>query len=99
MSESTGGLAFITNLRIGNKIAAGFGLILLILTVSSVMVYLAFGQVASAIEGYAELVATSAPSVTGWAAPIVVAGAIAAMSAASVINVPALAAPAPAGAT
>jgi methyl-accepting chemotaxis protein len=37
MSESTGGLAFITNLRISNKITAGFGLILLILTVSSVM--------------------------------------------------------------
>jgi methyl-accepting chemotaxis protein len=60
MSQSTGGLAFITNLRIGNKIAAGFGLILLILTVSSVMVYLAFGQVASAIDEYARLVGTSA---------------------------------------
>jgi len=37
MSESTGGLAFFTNLRIANKIAAGFGLILLILAVSSVI--------------------------------------------------------------
>ncbi len=60
MSDSTGGLAFFTNLRIGNKIAAGFGLILLILTVSSVIVYLAFGQVAAAIEEYAHLVAISA---------------------------------------
>ena len=57
MSETTGRLAFTTNLKIGNKIAAGFGLILLILTVSSVIVYLAFGQVASAIEDYAALVA------------------------------------------
>ncbi len=44
--------------------------------------------------------ATSSPPVpTGWAAPIVVPGAIAAIFAASVINVPAEAAPAPDGAT
>ncbi len=60
MSESTGGLAFITNLRIGNKIAAGFGLILLILTVSSVMAFLSFGRVTAAIGEYSELVGGSA---------------------------------------
>ena len=60
MSESTGGLAFITNLRISNKIAAGFGLILLILTVSSVMAFLSFGRVTAAIENYSELVGGSA---------------------------------------
>ena len=60
MSESTGGLAFITNLRISNKITAGFGLILLILTVSSVMAFLSFGRVTAAIEEYSELVGGSA---------------------------------------
>ena len=60
MIENTGGLAFITNLRISNKIAAGFGLILLILTVSSVMATLSFNRVTSAIENYSELVARSA---------------------------------------
>jgi methyl-accepting chemotaxis protein len=60
MSESTGGLAFFTNLRIANKIAAGFGLILLILAVSSVIAYLTFGQVAATVEEYSLLVGTSA---------------------------------------
>jgi methyl-accepting chemotaxis protein len=60
MSESTGGLAFITNLRISNKITAGFGLILLILTVSSVMAFLSFGRVTAAIGEYSELVGGSA---------------------------------------
>ena len=60
MSENTGGLAFITNLRISNKIAAGFGLILLILTVSSVMASLSFSRVTSAIGEYSELVGRSA---------------------------------------
>ena len=60
MSESTGGLAFITNLKISNKIAAGFGLILLILIGSSVMASLSFNRVTSAIEGYSGLVGRSA---------------------------------------
>ncbi len=60
MSESTGRLAFITNLRISNKIAAGFGLILLILIVSSVMASLSFGRVTAAIGEYSELVGRSA---------------------------------------
>lgn len=53
-------MAFIANLRFGSRIAAGFGWILRILTVSSVKAYLAFGQVASAIEEYTGPVATSA---------------------------------------
>jgi methyl-accepting chemotaxis protein len=60
MSENTGGLAFITDLRISNKITAGFGLVLLILTVSSVMASLSFSRVTSAIGEYSDLVGRSA---------------------------------------
>jgi HAMP domain-containing protein len=52
--------SFIANCRIGSKIAIGFAAVLLILAVSSTFAYLAFGRVASAVDGYAELVATSA---------------------------------------
>ena len=52
--------SFIANCRIGSKIAAGFAAVLLILAVSSTLAWLAFGQVTSAVDGYAELVATSA---------------------------------------
>jgi methyl-accepting chemotaxis protein len=52
--------SFIANCRIGSKIAIGFAVVLLILAVSSTLAWLAFGQVTSAVGGYAELVATSA---------------------------------------
>jgi methyl-accepting chemotaxis protein len=50
----------IVNCRIGGKIAAGFAAVLLILAVSSTLAWIAFGRVAGAVDGYAELVATSA---------------------------------------
>jgi HAMP domain-containing protein/CHASE3 domain sensor protein len=52
--------SFIANCRIGSKIAIGFAAVLLILAVSSTLAWLAFGQVTSTVDGYAELVATSA---------------------------------------
>ncbi|HEY2617158.1 MAG TPA: HAMP domain-containing protein [Acetobacteraceae bacterium] len=52
--------SFIANCRIGSKIAIGFAVVLLILAVSSTLAWLSFGQVSSAVDGYAELVATSA---------------------------------------
>jgi methyl-accepting chemotaxis protein len=55
-----GVLSLIANCRIGSKIAIGFAAVLLILAVSSTLAWLAFGQVSSAVDGYAELVATSA---------------------------------------
>jgi methyl-accepting chemotaxis protein len=51
---------FLANCRIGSKIAIGFAAVLLILAVSSVVVWLAFGQVASAVDSYAGLAANSA---------------------------------------
>ena len=60
MSESTGRLAFITNLRIGNKVAAGFALILVVVMVSSAMAFLSFGRITGAIQEYSARVGRSA---------------------------------------
>ena len=59
MSEHTSALSLFSNLRIGSKIATGFAAILLVLAVSSVLAWLAFGRVATAVDSYTELVATS----------------------------------------
>jgi methyl-accepting chemotaxis protein len=59
MNDHNSVLAMFTNRSIGTKIASGFAAVLLILAVSSVLAYLAFGQVASAVGSYTELVATA----------------------------------------
>ena len=59
MSEHTSALSLFSNLRIGSKIATGFAAILLVLAVSSVLAWLAFGRVATAVDSYTELVATA----------------------------------------
>jgi methyl-accepting chemotaxis protein len=60
MSDRKSVLSFFTDRTIGTKIAAGFTVVLLILAVSSVLAYVAFGRVASAVDAYAELVVRSA---------------------------------------
>jgi methyl-accepting chemotaxis protein len=59
MSDSTGLTSLFTDRKIATKIAAGFGVVLLILAVSSTVAYLAFGQAASAVATYATLTANS----------------------------------------
>jgi methyl-accepting chemotaxis protein len=60
MSDHSSALSFITNRSIGTKIAAGFTAVLLILAASSVLAYVAFGQVATGVESYTGLVGRSA---------------------------------------
>jgi len=60
MSDGNGLTSLFTDRKIGTKVAAGFGLVLLILAVSSSIAYLSFGQTAAAIGNYATLVRNSA---------------------------------------
>jgi methyl-accepting chemotaxis protein len=60
MTERKSAMSFITNRTIGAKIAGGFTAILLILAVSSVLAYLAFGRVATGVDSYAGLVGRAA---------------------------------------
>jgi len=60
MSDHKGLASLFTDRKIGTKIAAGFGVILLILTVSSSAAYLAFEQAADAVGEYTRLVTNSA---------------------------------------
>ena len=50
----------LANVRIGSKIGAGFGVVLLILAVSSTIAWLASTRVAAAVDEYATLVTSSA---------------------------------------
>ena len=60
MSDHNRLASMFTDRKIGTKIAAGFGVILLILVVSSSAAYIAFGQAADAVGEYAKLVTNSA---------------------------------------
>ncbi|HTB42965.1 MAG TPA: methyl-accepting chemotaxis protein [Acetobacteraceae bacterium] len=59
MSDGNGLTSLFTDRKIATKIAAGFGVVLLILAVSSTVAYLAFGRAAFVVESYAALVANS----------------------------------------
>ncbi len=59
MDAQNSALSFVTDRPIGAKIAAGFAAVLLVLVVSSVFAYLAFGRVADAVTNYSVLVANS----------------------------------------
>ncbi len=59
MNNSKSALSFISDRTIGTKVAAGFTVVLLILAVSSVLAWLAFGRASGAVDDYARLVANS----------------------------------------
>ena len=56
MSDRSSAMLLIANRSIGTKIATGFAVVLLILAVSSVFAWLAFGSTAGALAEYARLV-------------------------------------------
>ena len=60
MNNRMSSLSFISDRTIGTKVAAGFAVVLLILAVSSVLAWLAFGRASGAVDDYARLVANSA---------------------------------------
>lgn len=60
MIAHNGATSLVANRTIGTKVAVGFAVVLLILAVSSVFAYLAFGQVAGTMGVYSGLVARSA---------------------------------------
>lgn len=60
MSGGKGIRGWIADRSIGSKIGVGFAAVLAILAVSSVAAWLSFGRVSKAVDGYAQLVATSA---------------------------------------
>jgi len=60
MNASISRLSFVNNRKTGTKIATGFAVVLLILAVSSILVYFAFGRSADALKDYSKLVANSA---------------------------------------
>jgi methyl-accepting chemotaxis protein len=59
MSDRNGLLSLFTDRKISTKVAAGFGVVLVILAVSSAVAYVAFGRVAEAVQDHAGLVANS----------------------------------------
>ncbi len=59
MSDHNRLVSLFTDRKIGTKIAAGFGVVLLILGLSSAAAYLAFGRTAAAVADYALLVTNS----------------------------------------
>ncbi len=59
MSDGNGLTSLFADRKISTKVAAGFGVVLLILAVSSSIAYLSFGQTAVAIGNYATLVRNS----------------------------------------
>jgi methyl-accepting chemotaxis protein len=59
MSNGSGLTSLLADRKIGTKIAAGFGVVLLILAVSSSVAYLAFERTTDSVQEYARLVATS----------------------------------------
>ena len=60
MIAHNGATSLVANRTIGTKVAVGFAVVLLILAVSCVFAYLAFGQVAGTMGVYSGLVARSA---------------------------------------
>ncbi len=60
MSERNSALSIFTDRTIGTKIGAGFAVVLLVLAVSSILAWLAFGRASGAVDDYAGLVARSA---------------------------------------
>ena len=60
MDNRTSALSFISDRTIGTKVAAGFAVVLLILAVSSVLAWLAFGRASGALGDYTGLVTNSA---------------------------------------
>ena len=59
MRDRRSTLSFISDRTIGTKVAAGFAVVLLILAVSSVLAWLAFGRVSTAVDEYTGLVDNS----------------------------------------
>ncbi len=60
MNSRSTTLSLISDRTIGTKVAAGFAVVLLILAVSSVLAWLAFGRASGAVDDYTRLVGRSA---------------------------------------
>src|ERR1700733_333284 len=59
MRDGKSALSFISDRTIGTKVAAGFAVVLLILAVSSVLAWTAFGRASGAVDDYTRLVTNS----------------------------------------